>query len=673
MSLTAALRGFVVFLCWFSETQSKTDWKVTYYQTEVCSDKGSTVSIPCLYDYPETINGVSTTVEKSFWFIRTEGEPKDLKKDPEYKDRVTYSSYPKSCYLTISGVRESDSAVYKFRFITNHQTGRYIGEPGVRLNVRDLQVLVVSTSVQQEDSDVLLKCFNRCDPDGLKKYVWFKNGSKIQFETSQTFLYRSWISSTDRISCSLRDSKMKQSPEVYAPQTPTVSLDPPTEILEGSSVTLTCSSDANPAAKYTWYKTTNSRIKIISGGPKFVFSSIQSTDSGDYFCQVENQLGLKRSYFKLEVKYSPKNISVSVDIPEILEGSSVTLTCSSDANPAAKYTWFKTTNSRIKIISGGPKFVFSSIQSTDSGDYFCQVENQLGLKRSYFKLEVKYSPKNISVSVDPPEILEGSSVTLTCSSDANPAANYTWFKGNNRLKAANVYHLPSININDSGIYRCKSQNKYGWINSSVLIDVLYAPRSTFASISGSGQILEGSSVTLTCSSDANPAANYAWFKENKDSPKSEEQMFTISDITAEDGGLYICVAQNKLGQQNSTVQVSVGSGSVGLAAACSIPAVLLTLIFLAVLFLKIFRRRSSGPSVIRSQDEDSQQREGPTSRHSAEDETEIQYVTVTFTKRQEDPLYSNINPVKAKRRRDDHEDKEDVVYSLVGSSRNPAD
>ncbi|RVE76670.1 hypothetical protein OJAV_G00011130 [Oryzias javanicus] len=586
MSLTAALRGFVVFLCWFSATQSQTDWKVIYYQTEICADKGSTVFIWCSYDYPKTMNGVSTTVEKSFWFIRTEGEPKDLKEDPEYKDRVTYSSYENYCDLTISGVRESDSEVYKFRFITNHQTGRYIGEPGVRLTVRDLQVLVVSTSVQQEDSDVQLKCFIRCDPDGLDRYVWFKNGSMIQSETSQKFLFRSCSSSTDRISCSMRDSKMKQSPEVYAPQTPTVSLDPPTEILEGSSVTLTCSSDANPAANYTWYKKTNSDVKMISGGPKFVFSSIQSTDSGDYYCKVENQLGLKTSDFKLEVKYSPKNISVSVD---------------------------------------------------------------------------------------PPEILEGSSVTLTCSSDANPAASYTWFKGKNRLKAANVYHLPFININDSGIYRCKSQNKYGWINSSVLINVLYGARSTFASISGSGQILEGSSVTLTCSSDANPAANYAWFKENRDSHKSEEQMFTISDITAEDGGLYICVAQNKLGQQNSTVQVSVGSGSVGLAAACSIPAVLLTLIFLAVLFLKIFRRRSSGPSVIRSQDEDSQQREGPTSRHSTEDETEIQYVTVMFTKRQEDPLYSNINPVKAKRRRDGHEDKEDVVYSLVGSSSNPAD
>uniref|UniRef100_A0A3B3BU25 Ig-like domain-containing protein n=1 Tax=Oryzias melastigma TaxID=30732 RepID=A0A3B3BU25_ORYME len=282
-----------LFLFIGAVVKSQTGWNVKYYRTEKCTIKGSAVFIWCSYDHPVMLNGVYITVEKRFWFIRTEGEPVDLKEDPEYKDRVTYSCSPKICSLRISGVRESDSAVYKFMFKTNYKTGH-------------LQVLLVSTSVQQEDSDVQLKCFIRCDPDGLNKYVWFINGeesrSRIQSETSQTFLYRSWNSSTDRISCSLRDSKTDQSPEVYAPQTPTVSLDPPTEILEGSSVTLTCSSDANPAANYTWFKKTNSNVKMISGGPQFVFSSIHSTDSGDYFCEVENQLGLKQSYLKLEVK-----------------------------------------------------------------------------------------------------------------------------------------------------------------------------------------------------------------------------------------------------------------------------------------------------------------------------------------------------------------------------------
>uniref|UniRef100_H2L393 B-cell receptor CD22 n=1 Tax=Oryzias latipes TaxID=8090 RepID=H2L393_ORYLA len=285
--------------------QSDEGWNVRYNtKTEICVNKGSTVIIWSSYDYPAEINNVSTTVDKRFWFIETEGEPVDLREDPEYKDRVRNRRYEKKCRLEISEVRESDSGVYKFRLITNHENRSFTGEPGVRLTVED------------------------------------------------------------------------------APQTASVSLTPP------------------------------------------------------------------------------------------------------------------------------------------------------------------------------------------------------------------------------------------------------------------GEILEGSSVTLTCSIDANPAANFTWFKENKDSLKSEEPTFTISNFTAEDGGLYICVAQNQLGQQNSTVQVWVGSGKLETFPPWSLAG------------------RQNCPLI---DEPEGLERDGLTSGRPAEDQVEIQHATVTFTQRQEDPLYSTIDPVKAKRRRDSHEDKEDVV------------
>ena len=80
-----------------------------------------------------------------------------------------------------------------------------------------------------------------------------------------------------------------------------------------------------------------------------------------------------------------------------------------------------------------------------------------------------------SVSVSPSgEIVEGSSVALTCSSDANPAANYTWYKENQTLLQGpeGIYHFTSISSEDRGIYHCKSENPYGQFNSTALfIDV----------------------------------------------------------------------------------------------------------------------------------------------------------------------------------------------------------
>nr|XP_010794883.1 PREDICTED: B-cell receptor CD22-like [Notothenia coriiceps] len=171
----------------------------------------------------------------------------------------------------------------------------------------------------------------------------------------------------------------------YAPTIPSVSVSPSAEIEEGSSVTLTCSSDANPAANYTWYKrNNNSDLPPLSEGQRLVFRSIQSSDSGQYYCTAENELGTKTSEnIFIDVKYAPKPPSVSVSpSAEIEEGSSVTLTCSSDANPAANHTWYKDETSYSSILNEEPQFVFGSMQASDSGKYFCSAENTMGRRTS---------------------------------------------------------------------------------------------------------------------------------------------------------------------------------------------------------------------------------------------------------------------------------------------------
>uniref|UniRef100_A0AAQ6IS82 Ig-like domain-containing protein n=1 Tax=Anabas testudineus TaxID=64144 RepID=A0AAQ6IS82_ANATE len=236
------------------------------------------------------------------------------------------------------------------------------------------------------------------------------------------------------------------------PNLPSVSVSP-SEIVEGSSVTLTCSSDANPAAKYTWYKS-DTHLKSIHEEPQFIFTSIKSSDSGQYYCEAGNTLGKSRSEsVSIDVKYRPKLPSVSV---------------------TAKYTWYKS-DTHLKSIHEEPQFVFRSIKSSDSGQYYCEGENKLGKSRSEsVSIDVKYRPNLPSVSVSPSEIVEGSSVTLTCSSDANPAANYTWYKSDTHLKSIHEepqFVFRSIKSSDSGQYYCEAGNKLGKSRSeSVSID-----------------------------------------------------------------------------------------------------------------------------------------------------------------------------------------------------------
>uniref|UniRef100_A0A3P8TUE2 Ig-like domain-containing protein n=1 Tax=Amphiprion percula TaxID=161767 RepID=A0A3P8TUE2_AMPPE len=371
-----------------------------------------------------------------------------------------------------------------------------------------------------------------------------------------------------------------------APKLPSVSVSASAEIVEGSSVNLTCNGEANPAATYTWFKV-NDRDPL-SQTPQLNFSSIRSSESGQYSCTATNALGNTSSSIYINVKYAPKFASLSV-IPsgEIVEGSSVNLTCSSDANPVANYTWYKENQTLLQ----GPEHIyhFTSISPDDRGIYYCKAENQFGHINSLFLfLNVQYAPKLPSVSVSPSaEIVEGSSVNLTCSSDANPVANYTWYKENEEqpLGPGSIYNLASISSEDKGNYCCKSENKHGQSSSFLFISVQYAPKLPSVSGSVSG---EGSSVTVTCSSDANPAANYTWYKENEDSPKASGQTFTISDDGHEQSGNYQCKVQNSRGHHSSTlhlvvVQISPEDPGVWKTVAGTVIAILLVVLIVSIM------------------------------------------------------------------------------------------
>ncbi|XP_071219372.1 B-cell receptor CD22-like [Salvelinus alpinus] len=178
-------------------------------------------------------------------------------------------------------------------------------------------------------------------------------------------------------------------------------------------------------------------------------------------------------------------------------------------------------------------------------------------------------PRNTSVSVSPSgEIVEGSSVTLTCSSDANPPVDkYTWYKKNGAslTGSENSFLITNINSEDSGEYYCEAESIYGSLNSSsVSVDVQCppdGPKNTSVSVSPSGEIVEGSSVTLTCSSDANPPVDkYTWYFQNETFLNGFGQIYNISKFKSKDNGHYHCEAWNGRGSRNSTALMIILPG-----------------------------------------------------------------------------------------------------------------
>ncbi len=69
------------------------------------------------------------------------------------------------------------------------------------------------------------------------------------------------------------------------------------------------------------------------------------------------------------------------------------------------------------------------------------------------------------------EIVEGASVTLTCSSDSNPPAEIIWFKGRTFVGSGRIYRISKIRSDHSGEYKCKSINEHGKKYSAVTLNV----------------------------------------------------------------------------------------------------------------------------------------------------------------------------------------------------------
>ncbi|XP_051994037.1 B-cell receptor CD22-like [Xyrauchen texanus] len=354
---------------------SADDWGVSYSSKYICALKGSSVIMSCTYKYPPGYK-----IENVFWFskfIEKDVDPPDLFNDPEYSQRIQYlGDKQQICTIRLNDVTQKDSHEYYFRFITDKPDGRWIGYPGVTLDITDLHV--ESPESVTEGDTVSLTCKSTCNLTDRTTFIWWKNTQSLTERNNKLLLQSVRREDAGRYSCAVHGHKLT-SPHVdlnvkYPPEIPVIFISKSGEIVLGDSVTLTCSSDSNPPAQISWFKGST----YIGSGEIYSITRIRSDHSGEYKCKSRNEVGEKYSdTVTLNVMYSPRNVSVSMSgSGEIVLGDSVTLTCSSDSNPPVlNYTWFKE-NESSSVGSG------QSYSALQSGFFYCVAQNQHGSQRS---------------------------------------------------------------------------------------------------------------------------------------------------------------------------------------------------------------------------------------------------------------------------------------------------
>ncbi|KTG40051.1 hypothetical protein cypCar_00030264 [Cyprinus carpio] len=494
----------------------------------------------------------------------------------------------------------------------------------------------------------------------------------------------------------------------YAPRNTSVTINPVGLVLEGRSVTLSCSSNANPAVNYTWYRDTNGLLNPVQTGPNLTINDTDSTHRGRYYCTAENKRGTQNISVLLDVQFAPKissscsrnsaivcvceargnpcptlewrlsgqalanstETSISVEtlgstgvksvltthrsltdvlqcfsaniygsssqfqpIPppqepsvlcsykinlpnrvEALKGSCVFIPCTfdigqnlkNDLTDSAKRKWFK--GKTLQFDSSSPNngplkgeifgtatqknctTCFDNISQSHKGSYYFRLEGSDTLQYSY--KEPKHSQVQIVVLESPPkptlrvfkdqqelmkmmEVIEGSSVNLRCSTKIfcpSRPPSLRWSSSLNENVTEKQYQNQTELISDLNLtvshrhhrvtFTCTATHQLQQpitTQESWMLLVQYAPRNTSVTINPAGLVLEGRSVTLSCSSNANPAVNYTWYRDTNGllNPVQTGPNLTINDTDSTHSGQYYCTAENKRGTQNISLLLDV--------------------------------------------------------------------------------------------------------------------
>ncbi|XP_045070324.1 uncharacterized protein LOC121557164 [Coregonus clupeaformis] len=478
----------------------------------------------------------------------------------------------------------------------------------------------------------------------------------------------------------LREPTLEASTPPQPPSTPPQDLQVEvTAAKEAERRTLTCITTCtlsdNPNPTYIWYKNGH----YVKEDSSSLYSD-NFSDKDSYSCAVKGHADLHSPEETLTVRYGPKDSSVSVSPSgEIVEGSSVTLTCSGDANPPVdKYTWYKKNITSPK--ASGQSYNITNISSEDSGEYYCEAENTIASKNS----------TALMIIVTPATVTEGQKVTLTCSTTTctlsdNPNPTYIWYKNGHVTNQSNSLFLNPVSSEDAVRYSCAVEGHEDLHSPEETLTVRYGPKDSSVSVSPSGEIVEGSSVTLTCSSDANPPVDkYTWYKKNITSPKASGQSYNITNISSEESGEYYCEAGNKIASKNSTALMIIVAGKQTSVMTTAVGIIVVVLVLILCLSgLMWFRKKASkSTSDTRDTSDIAENGQGdsspvydnisgmvmtPTATQTAAnvDQDVVHYTSVHFSrsKNQEVPLYSTVQLPQPQKQ------DEDVQYAAVKFNR----
>uniref|UniRef100_A0A3B4D3L8 Ig-like domain-containing protein n=1 Tax=Pygocentrus nattereri TaxID=42514 RepID=A0A3B4D3L8_PYGNA len=484
---------------------------------------------------------ISTTFSEGLWTSVTRAQ---------FRANRLYHSSAVSCRATLNS---------KFIYSTAVGLNVFYAPTDVKVGGADAGVV--------EGATISLTCTSKSKPEPTD-YEWLvtQKGSTTTRRASRTFSLGS-VKRDTSVSCTARNSVGRgQSESVllnvrYAPTDVKVG-GADAGVVEGATISLTCTSKSNPEpTDYEWLVTQNGSTTTHRASRTFPLGSVKRDTSVS--CTARNSVGRGQSNsVQLNVRYAPTDVKVGGADAGVVEGATISLTCTSKSNPEpTDYEWLVTQKGSTTTHRASRTFPLGSVKRDTSVS--CTARNSVGRGQSNpVLLNVHYAPTDVKVGGADEGVVEGATISLTCTSKSNPVpTDYEWLvtqKGSTTThRAPRTFPLGSVKRDTS--VSCTACNSVGRGQSeSVLLNVHYTP--TDVKVGGADEgVVEGATISLTCTSKSNPEpTDYEWLVTQKGSTTTRRAPRTFPLGSVKRDTSVSCTARNSVGRgQSESVLLNV--------------------------------------------------------------------------------------------------------------------
>ncbi|XP_011363690.1 neural cell adhesion molecule 1 isoform X4 [Pteropus vampyrus] len=214
----------------------------------------------------------------------------------------------------------------------------------------------------------------------------------------------------------------------------------------------------------------------------------------------------------------------------------------------------------------------------DAGIYKCVVTGEDG-SESEATVNVKIFQKLMFKNAPTPqEFREGEDAVIVCDVVSSLPPTIIWkHKGRDVILkkdvrfivlSNNYLQIRSIKKTDEGTYRCEgrilARGEINFKDIQVIVNVPPAVQARQSIVNATANL--GQSVTLVCDAEGFPEPTMSWTKDGEQIENEEEEKYLFSDDSSEltikkvdknDEAEYVCIAENKAGEQDASIHLKV--------------------------------------------------------------------------------------------------------------------